>query len=240
MSQPLDALVDGVVSVPAYRTFILTLPERAELLHINSSIKRNINKASREGVQVRPADTERELRAWYGMYAETMRKLSVWPKPYRLFELTWKRLHPQGCAGLLLAERIEAGHPKILSGFFYLMWGHTISITTVGWRQEEQAVRPNDILHWQAIQDACAAGLRWYDFGDVELENEGLARYKLKWGAEAKMVYDYSYPAMSRHIANTQESSQRPVQRVIQSVRQRLPIKTIGQLSNLYYALRLY
>lgn len=240
MSQPLDTLIDGVTAVPAYQTFVLPLPERAELLPLNSSIKRAINKAIREGVQVRPAETERELWAWYELYAETMRKLSVWPKPYRLFELAWKRLHPQGLARLLLAERIEAGQVKVLSGFFYLMWGQTISMTTVGWRQEEQALRPNDVLHWRAIQAACASGFRWYDFGDVELENEGLARYKLKWGAEAKTVYDYSYPVTSRRIVNTQESSQKPVQRVVQSIRQRLPIKTVGQLSNLYYALRLY
>jgi len=240
MSHPLDALVDGVVGVPAYQTFLLALPERAELLPLNSSLKRAINKASKEGVKVRPAETERDLWAWYELYVETMRKLSVWPKPYRLFELAWKRLHSQGIVRLLLAERIEAGQVKLLSGFFYLMWGQTISMTTVGWRQEEQALRPNDILHWQAIQDACTAGFRWYDFGDVELENEGLARYKSKWGAEAKMVYDYSYPITSSRIDNTQESSKKPTQQIVQVVRQHLPIKAIEQLSNLYYAFRLY
>jgi len=240
MSNPLDGLVEGVVGVPAYQTYLLALPDQPNLMRLNSSIRRAINKAIREGVHVRPAETEHELRAWYGLYIQTMRKLSVWPKPYRLFELAWKRLHPQGLMQLLLAERTEAGHRKLLSGFFYLRWGQAISMTTVGWREEDQALRPNDVLHWQAIQDAYADGIRWYDFGDVELENEGLARYKSKWGAEAKMVYDYSYPASHDGMISAHDPSKNAARQLVHATRQHLPIKAVGLLSDLYYTLHLY
>ena len=240
MSSPLDSMVNGVVGIPAYQTYLLALPEQPDLMRLNSSIRRAINKAIREGVQVRPAETERDLQAWYRLYVQTMRKLSVWPKPYRLFELAWRRLHPLGLARLLLAERFEAGQRKLLSGFFYLRWGQTISMTTVGWREEDQALRPNDVLHWQAIQDAYANGIRWYDFGDVELENEGLARYKTKWGAEAKMVYNYSYPAPHNGMSGTHDSPKHSAHPLVDAARQRLPIKAIGLLSDWYYALHLY
>jgi hypothetical protein len=76
---------------------------------LNSHIKWAVNKATRLGVKVREAQTERELQVWYGLYLQTMRRLVVVPKPYRFFQLAWQRLRPRGLLRLLLAERCEAG-----------------------------------------------------------------------------------------------------------------------------------
>src|SRR5947209_2078950 len=183
MSNALDGLVEGVVGVPAYETYLLALPERPDLLRLDSSIKRAINKATRLGVQVRQAETERELQAWYELYVQTVRKFILLPIPYRYYKLVWRRLHSRGLMRLLLAEHIEAGRRRLLGGILLLLYGQTVSFGYGGWREEDQALRPNDVLHWRAIQDACADGFRWYDFGDVDLGNQGLARYKSKWGA---------------------------------------------------------
>lgn len=238
MSNAVDGLLEGVIGVPAYETYLLALPERAELLRLDSALKRAINKATRLGVQVRQAETERELRAWYGLYVQTMRRLVVLPKPYRFFELAWQHLYPRGLLRLLLAERIEAGRRRLLAGFLYLLGGQTISYVSAGWRQEDQALRPNDVLHWTAMQDACTAGLRYYDFGDVPLGNEGLARYKRKWGAQAQMVYDYSYPPTAS--VSAQAVPPHPARQLLQATWRHLPVKAIGLLSDLYYALHLY
>ena len=195
MSNTFDGLVEGVVGVPVYKTYILALPERPNLPRLNYAIKRAINKATRLGVQVRQAQTEGELRSWYELYVQTMRKLAVMPNSYRYYKIAWQQLYSKGMLRLLLAEQIVEGQKRLLAGILILLDGQTASFASAGWREEDQALRPNDILHWQAIQDACTEGFRWYDFGDVELENQGLARYKSKWGTEAKMVYDYSYPA---------------------------------------------
>lgn len=240
MSNTFDGQVDGMVGVPACETYLLALPERPDLLRLNSSIKRAVNKATRSGVQVRQAQTEHELRAWYGLYLHTTRKLLITPKPYRFFELAWERLHSQGLLRLLLAERIEAGQRRLLAGSLYLMWGQTVSCYMEGWRQEDQAFRPNDVLHWQAIQDACTDGFRWYDFADVDLGNEGLARYKSKWGTEAKMIYSYSYPVPHNGMSGTHDSPKHSAHPLVDAARQRLPVKVIGLLSDWYYALHLY
>ena len=249
-STSLDSLVDSVVGVPLYETYELALPERFDLLHLDSRIKWSVNKATRLGVETRPAETIGDLRAWYGLYLQTMRRLVAIPKPYRFFELAWQRLHPQGLLRLLLAEHVEAGQRRLLSGFLFLQWGHSISHIFTGWRREDQALRPNDLLHWQAIQEACAKGFRCYDFGNVRVGDQGLIQFKSKWGAEAKVIYRYSYPAASSDAvvapvvrAPASVSSQpgrSAVRQLIHPLWQHLPIKAIGLVGDWCHALHYY
>jgi CelD/BcsL family acetyltransferase involved in cellulose biosynthesis len=190
--------IDGVVGVPDEETYELALPEQPDRLHLDSKIRRAVKKATRSGVQIRPAETMGNLRAWYALYLQTTRRLVILPQPYRVFELAWQRLQPQGLLQLLLAEQVEAGHRRLLAGFLYLQWKQTITYLMAGWRWEDQALRPNDLLHWHAIHQACEQGLRCYDFGGVNTGNQGLAQYKIKWGAEPRMLYSYSYPLVAR------------------------------------------
>ncbi len=249
-STSLDRLVDNVVGVPLFETYELALPERPDLLRLDSSIRRAVNKAVRSGMRIRQAETEDELRAWYRLYLQTIRRLITVPKPYRFFELAWRRLRPQGLLRLLLAEHVEAGKSRLVAGFLYLQWGQTLSHLVTGWRREDQALRPNDLLHWQALQDACTEGFRWYDFGNVPVGNQGQAQFKSKWGAEAKMIYCYSYPVSDatvsdaiRTVSTPSQSSSaarqllRPIRRVIW---QRLPIKAIELLGDWERGLHYY
>src|SRR5206468_1326683 len=50
------------------------------------------------------------------------------------------------------------------------------------------SVRPNDLLTWEGIQLAKSRGLSYLDFGLSDWEQEGLARYKRKFGAEEKTI----------------------------------------------------
>src|SRR5207247_2858874 len=73
----LENVVDGLVS---WRdTFVLELPDDPEKLHFgnarnHSRIRWSVNKAVKLGVNVRTAEDERDLRAWYPLYLETLRR----------------------------------------------------------------------------------------------------------------------------------------------------------------------
>jgi len=239
MSNALDGLVEGMVGVPAYEVYLLALPDRPELLHLKSSIKRPINMAAKLGVQVRQAQTEGELHAWYKLYLHAIRKFGTMPNSYHYYKIAWQRLHSRGLLRLLLAEHVEAGQRRLVGGLLALLYGQTVSLISIGSRREDQALRPNDALYWQAIQDACADGFRWCDLGDVELANQGLAKFKSKWGAEAKMVYDYSYPTSHNGMSSTQYLPRSPVHRLARAVWPHLPINAIELLSNCYHAIRI-
>lgn len=237
MSNALDGLVDGIVGMPWRTTYLLGLPERPELLRIGNSrnharIKWAVNKAARLGVQVYPAETTRDLRAWYELYLETMRWVAVPPRPYHFFEVAWERLQPRGMMRLLLAKHYEAGRTRLLAGSLFLMFGQTIFYAFTGWRRSDLSLRPNDAIHWRALQDACTDGFRHYDFGEVTNDNQGLAEFKSKWGAEARWMYRYYYPAPRELEISILDSPSRARQ-LMSAAWRHLPIKATVLLSDL-------
>jgi GNAT acetyltransferase-like protein len=236
-SNKLEGLVEGVVGMPWRETYLLKLPESPEFLHIgnnrnHSRIKWAVNKAARLGVQVCPATTERELRLWYELYLETMRRHAVPPRPYYFFEILWKRLQPRGLMRLLLAKHYEAGCGRLLAGSLFLMFGQTVMYAFAGWRREDLSLRPNDAIHWRAIHDACDEGFRYYDFGEVVKDNQGLAEFKSKWGAEPQWLYRYYYPTPRELEISILDSTSRARQFMSDAWR-RLPIKATALLGNI-------
>lgn len=176
--------------VPWRKTYVLHLPENAHDLRLGTSRNRArinwaIRKAKKLGVEVRPAHTREELLRWYPLYLETMQQHTVPPRPFRLFEAMWDVLRPRGLMRLLLA--VENGQP--IAGSIYLMFGHTVFYAFNGSRQSSLKLRPNDAIQLQAIEDSCSDGFRYYDLGEVANDNEGLAQFKSKWGAEEVQLY---------------------------------------------------
>ena len=248
LSNALDSVVPKVIGVPIQTTYVLDLPEKPELLrlgnsHNHATVKRAVNKAIREGVRVRIAETERELWAWYGLYVDTMRRLAALPQSYQFFKVAWKRLQSRGLTRLFLAEHYEARQIKLVGGLLLLMFGRTIYYAYGGWCWENQSLRPNDALHWGAIQHACANGFRRYDLGGGSM-NQGLAQYKSKWGAQPKTVYSYRYSgsndltigsSKSSSIARKLVSIHAPESRLRQvalAILGRLPAKAVSVVSN--------
>ncbi len=242
LSNALDGSMDSVVGVPWRETYVLELPERPELLRIGNSrnharIKWAVNKATKLGVEVYQAETEHELRSWYKLYLETMRWVVVPPRPYHFFQVAWEKLQPLGMMRLLLAKHYEAGRSRLLAGSLFLMYGQTIFYAFSGWRREELLLRPNDVIHWQAIRDACTAGFRYYDLGEVTRDNQGLAEFKSKWNAEPKWLYRYYYPAPRELETGILDSNSRAHQ-FASAVWRRLPIKAtvlLGDLAHHYF-----
>src|SRR3989441_1908760 len=118
----LEQTTDGLVRLPWRQIFVLELPSDPEKIHFgdarnHSRIRWSVNKATKLGVQVRTAEDEHDLRAWYQLYLETMRWNAVPPRPYRFFAALWRGLHPIGLLPLLLAEQKIARQIRLLAGF---------------------------------------------------------------------------------------------------------------------------
>jgi hypothetical protein len=238
-SPELDGLVDGLTGRPWEATYVLDLPERLDQLRFGNSrnhgrIKWAINKAAREGVQVRAAETVRDLRAWYGLYLDVMREHAVPPRPYRFFAALWAHLRPHGLLRLLLAEQRGTGGGRLLAGSLFLLCNQTVFYAFNGRRREDLALRPNDVIQWQAIHDACRDGFRRYDFGEVPEGNASLAEFKSKWGAHAGRIYRYYYPAPRELEAGTFRSGGHPRQ-VVNSAWRRLPLPVTALLGDSLY-----
>jgi hypothetical protein len=239
LSAGLDGLVHGLVDVPWVATYTLELPKRLEELRFGNSrhhgrIKWAVTKAARRRVRVRLAETEGELRAWYKLYLDTMRYHVVPPRPYRFFKACWELLRTQGLMRLLLAEQHEAGRSRLLAGSIFLQFGQSVLYAFNGRRREELSLRPNDIIQWQAIHDACREGFRRFDFGEVAEHHEGLAEFKSKWGAQPRRLHRYYYPE-PRELESGVLAPGRRTRRFADTVWQQLPLKVTAMLGDWIY-----
>ena len=197
--QSLDCvLVDDLVRQPWRKTYVLELPGKPEQLHFGNSrnharIKQRVSKALKAGVTVRQAETEEELRAWYGVYLEAMRWHGVPPRPYRFFRGLWECLQPNRIR-LLLAYMVVQEEKRLLAGSIFLMFGRTVFYAFNGRRREDLSMQPNYAIIWQAIHDACREGFQFFDLGEVPADNSGLAEFKGKWAGSPAWLVRYYYP----------------------------------------------
>jgi hypothetical protein len=218
-------------------TYVLVLPGSVEALRFGDSrnhgrLKWSIQKASKLAVRVRWAETKQDLRHWYELYLQTMRRHVVPPRPYRFFEIAWSLLHEPGMMRLLLAEKSEGHRDVLLSGSIFLGFGQTVFYAFNGRRQTEQSFRSNDLIQWTAIHYFCEQGFRRYDFGEVEAKNQGLAEFKLKWGAKPIRLHRSYYP----EIRGLQLSGKSTLLRQVANVGWRLlPLRATAFLGDCVY-----
>jgi hypothetical protein len=88
-------------------------------------------------------------------------------------------------------------------------------------------------LLWHAIHDARAAGLRWFDFGEVAEEHPELVRFKTKWGAQPIEQYRYySGPGACR---DQNRKLGAYAERLRHVMWRRLPLRLTAQLGDCLY-----
>jgi CelD/BcsL family acetyltransferase involved in cellulose biosynthesis len=147
------------------------------------SMARNIARAEREGVTVRQATDARDLDAFYRLHAETRRRQGVPVQPRRFFNLLWSRLVESGLAFILLAD---VGASQAVAGALFLAGGGTTIYKFGASDVSSLRFRPNHLIFWTAIQQACARADHRFDFGRTDLGNRGLRDFKSGWGAEER------------------------------------------------------
>lgn len=237
----LSGLVDGLVCKPWRFTYLLYLPESsAEPFRVRdsqsrASIKRAINKANANGLYTRLATTEADLATWYRFYLETMRRNVVPSRSYRFFLALWELMRPKGLMRLVLAEQQNGTASRILGGCIYFTFGDTMTYAFGASQTRDLGLRSNDIIFWQAINDACREGFRVMDFGEVPEGDEGLARFKKKWGSEPVPLCRYYYP----DFPDTEHSSEDKasfVAGMAKAMWRRLPLGVTSWLGDRVYA----
>lgn len=149
--------------------------------------RRNMRLAERKGLAVRRAESERDLtETFYRLHLETRRRLGVPTQPKRFFKLLWRRIVEPGKGFVLVTER--AGVP--VAAAVFLVGNGTVVYKYSASAVSAQRDKPNDLLLWTAIHDACEQGVTTFDFGRSDLENVGLRDFKSSWGAvEKPLVY---------------------------------------------------
>jgi hypothetical protein len=186
------------------------------------------------GVRLREADSLADLRAWYSLHCETLRARMVPPRPLRFFEAAWRELRPDGYMRLLLAEERWGGGSEIVAGSIFLSYGHTAFYAFDGRNRAKAHLRSSDLIQSEAIRSACAAGVQWFDLGEVPDGGTGLAAFKAKWGAKPVDMHRMYFPRPTEFESGAQSDGW--VHDLALTAWSRLPLTITARLGDLVYA----
>jgi len=155
-----------------------------------SSLRRNIRRARKNGVEVAAASGEDDVDRFYGLYLAAMARNRAAAKyPRSLFLDMYRSLVCAGCADLLLA-RYDG---EAIAALFLVHSGAYTHYFHGGSLTEHLSLRPNDLLFHEAIEMAIARGQHYFDFMGSDPSDSNLIRYKEKWGARSVELTTYIY-----------------------------------------------
>ncbi len=183
----LEQAGDGVPTRTDKAKLVLDLAGDAESVwrSLASVVRNRVRKARKSGLTV-VTDSGEHLAAFHRVYARNMRDLGSPAAPKRLFINTLRHFGDR-------ARLITVWHgSQPVAGAVWLRIGSTAYVPWVSAMRPYFSLAPNDLLYWQAMQMACDAGCRRFDFGRSTV-GSGPYRFKLKWGARAHQLYWHYY-----------------------------------------------
>ena len=228
--QQLLLLDEGFVASDKYSTFHLDITADEERiwksLH-KGIIQRSITKARKEGVSIKVADSSDCIGAFHRLNRLTCRRHGIPAQPIGFFRMVWKLMATSGMADFLFAY--YDGRPIAAIVLFYFK--KTATYMYGASDPHYLQYRPNHLLLWEGIRRAKQKGMRLFDLGRVSTENQGLADFKRRWGAEEITLNYYYWPARKGIGAVDRKSLKYKLSTVIFS---KLPIVLTDRLTWLY------
>jgi peptidoglycan pentaglycine glycine transferase (the first glycine) len=194
---PLDTSPIASVRIDLHRS-----PEQL-LAAMAPRIRRNIRQSEREDLTIRAGGRD-DLPKFFEILQQTAERQRFNNYPLDYWTRVWDEFAPGGWARLFFAEL----KGRVISAILLIGYGDTVIYKIGGWTGERTKARPNESMHWAAMQWARASGYHYYDLegipltvarailaGDSQTGVEGVAAFKLNLGGKV-VVYPGTYDAL--------------------------------------------
>ncbi len=147
-----------------------------------SNGRRNVRKAQRTGVKIRPAQGWADVEQFYALHLRTRQRQGVPVQPRRYFRLLWESMIASGRGVVMLAD--YSG--KAIAGAVFLVGGRTVTYKYGASDPAHWGLYPNNLLMWQAMEWATERGCTRFDWGRSGVEDTGLRRFKASLGGQER------------------------------------------------------
>lgn len=174
---------------PDYIHLIKLEDEASMKKKFSHSTLTNINKALKSGIDVNIRNDSESLNTFYKLQCLTRKKHCLPPQPQFFFQNIFDLMISKNLGDIIIASK--AGKP-LASGIF-LKFGNKVVFKYSNSDYQYQALRPNNLLVWFAMQYYARSGFKEFNFGKTEAGNEGLSRFKKGFGAYEIPFYRVRY-----------------------------------------------
>ncbi|MBI2549276.1 peptidoglycan bridge formation glycyltransferase FemA/FemB family protein [Candidatus Woesearchaeota archaeon] len=186
MNDPLSKGVlqhNNFIHTAPYVTFIIPLQEKKEISlrspSVQRIVKKNVSRLLLKEVE------EKEMKTFYNLYLQTMRRFCSPPYPKKFFALQKKILGEHyHILGAYYNERL-------ISALVFVCWKKTVYYLYGVSDPKYNSLSPHYSIHDAMITYAKNKGMETFDLCRTR-KNSGVYIYKKKWGGEEKEV-DYLF-----------------------------------------------
>lgn len=185
-------LKNGYAPVGKINDYVINLePDSQKLWNsINHNKRRNIKMAEREGVEIIQSQSRDDLESFCLLHEAAAKRDGFSPVPRTWFEEASKIYKPESWR-IFLAK----WNGKSIAGVFSVSHRKTFYALRAGSLTEGLKVRPNDLMHWKAMEWACANGYLKYNMGMVDeptptekSDKWGIWRWKREWNGSLERI----------------------------------------------------
>lgn len=155
--------------------------------------RRAIRKAEKAGIALEMSTDLQSLAVYYLLHCQTRKRFGVPPQPWELFRQIHRHVLDKQLGFVQLAR--QRGRP--IAGAVFCHSGHHAVFKFGASDPANQALRPNNLILWEAIRWFAEKGFATLSLGRTSTTNEGLRRFKLGWGSTEHKVWYLKYDYQS-------------------------------------------
>jgi len=154
-----------------------------------NSVRTNIRKAIRLGVEVAIDRSIDGVRQYYRLHCVTRKRHGLPPQPYRFFKKMYEQIISKNLGFVALA----CYRGTYVAGAMFFNFGEKSMFKFGASDYAYQDLRANNLVMWEAIKWLTQHRYQSLCLGRTEADNEGLRRFKIGWGTEERILNYYRY-----------------------------------------------
>jgi len=162
----------------------------------HSKTRNMVRKAIKENVEVEIDNSQIDFL--YETHYENITSIGGKAKEKRFFELTEKYFEKEKDYNIYIAKL----NGKKIGALLLFYYNKTVEYFTPATLSEYRSYQPTSLIIYQAMIDACQKGYKWWNWGGTWLTQDGVYRFKKRFGAVDK-EYKYFIKINNEDIYNS-------------------------------------
>jgi lipid II:glycine glycyltransferase (peptidoglycan interpeptide bridge formation enzyme) len=218
--------------VPVFITYIghtldLTKGEERIYSGLRDSTRRNIKKATAQGIVAKISTNLEGIKEFYRLNCTTRRHHGLPSQPFHFF----KKVHEYIISKKLGFVALASCQKRAIAGAVFFHFGKSAIYKYGASDRKYLDLRANNLIIWEGIRELCKHFYENLCLGRTETENKGLRQFKNGWGTKEYTINYFRYELQTMEFTIHQSRLDHLGTRLFQ----RMPIPVLNLAGSVLY-----